>query len=116
VEAFYSWYLEKKPVLIEAQKAVTDGEICGKLDYVVSIEESGITIDLKCTANAEKSWPLQLGGYSALYPTDQCGVLHLNPKFAKGWIWRPYDPMIARSQWRAAYEWYKCLKSMKIDV
>jgi len=119
VECFYRWYEEAKPELIAAQTVLHDdvNGIAGQLDFTLSWGGRQVLTDMKCTANPEPSWRLQVGGYFEMAPNHQaCGVLHINPKYAKGWIWREYDPFIVRSQWRAAVEWYKVLKSLKAEA
>jgi hypothetical protein len=120
VGGFWRWCEEAKPELIEAQKIVTDGElIAGSLDYAMLIGAGDYIVDLKCTASPEPSWALQIGAYVEMYPKRPnyqpgCAVLHLNPKYKNGWIWREYDPMIVRSQWASALAWYRTLQTLKV--
>ncbi len=120
VKAFYDWFSTVKPALIASQKIVhgeVDG-VAGCLDYLWVGHQGRTLADLKCTAQPEKSWALQLGAYVTYcdVETDECGILHLNPKFKNGWIWRAYDPMIVKSQWASALNWFKTLQSLKVEV
>ncbi len=117
LEAFYAWYDATNPRLIDYQKIVSDSDdgVAGCLDFLLEIKGKLAIVDLKCTANPEKAWALQLGAYSTYQHSDGCGVLHLNPKFAKGWIWREYEPMIVRSQWQSALAWFRTLQSLKVE-
>ncbi len=120
VECFYRWYEDVKPEFIAAQKIVHDDTngIAGQLDFWLGLGGKSWLVDMKCTANPEASWRLQVGGYAEMCGNhaDVVGVLHVNPKYAKGWIWREYDSFIVRSQWRAAVEWWKVLKSLKAEA
>ncbi len=121
VACFYSWYEEAgKPELLATQEIVSDeaNGIAGMLDWRILWNGRRVLVDGKCTANPEPSWRLQVGGYEEMSAekSDACGVLHINPKYAKGWIWREYDPFIVRSQWRAAVEWWKVLRSLKAEA
>lgn len=117
VECFYRWYEASAISLVAAQLKVSDepNGIAGTLDFILSGTAGDAIVDLKCTAQPEASWALQLGAYSSMYPAphDVVGVLHVNPKYAKGWIWREYDPFIVRSQWASALNWYRTLESLK---
>ena len=118
VEAFYDWYQKTSPLLLAAQEIVSseaDG-VAGSLDFLLSVSERRTLTDLKCTASPEKSWALQVGAYATYCPQAQdCGILHLNPKYKNGWIWRPYDPLIVKSQWASALNWYRTLQSLKAE-
>lgn len=120
VECFYRWYEQEKPELVAAQTIVHDDEngIAGQLDWTLLWAGKRVLMDCKVTSGAEPSWRLQVGGYDqmTLAQHEACGVLHINPKFAKGWIWREYDSFIVRSQWRAAVEWWKVLQSLKAEA
>lgn len=123
VKCFYHFYEQEKPELLGYQEIVKDdvNGIAGQLDFRLQWGGKRVLVDMKATANPEASWRLQVGGYEEMYaemfePNDAVGVLHINPKFAKGWIWREYDPFIVRSQWRAAVEWWKVLKSLKAEA
>lgn len=120
VGCFYDWYKEAKPELLAAQEIVHDdiNGIAGQLDFRLFWGGKRVLVDMKCTANPEPSWRLQVGAYDSMSAEihEDCGVLHINPKYAKGWIWREYDGFIVRSQWRAAVEWYKVLKSLKAEA
>lgn len=119
LECVERWWKEAKPEFIAAQTIVHDdvNGIAGQLDYSLRVGGKKALVDMKCTANPEASWRLQVGGYFEMSPDhDICGVLHINPKYAKGWIWREYDPFIVRSQWRSAVGWYKVLKSLKAEA
>ncbi len=119
VECFYRWYEQEKPELLGAQEVVHDetNGIAGMLDFRLRMGGHSHIVDMKCTANPESSWRLQVGAYSEMSGHHEyCGVLHVNPKYAKGWIWREYDSFIVRSQWRAAVEWWKVLKSLKAEA
>lgn len=121
VECFYRWYEQEKPELIAAQQVVSDegNGIAGQLDYLLRFGHAFVgLVDMKCTANPEASWRLQVGAYSSMTRNthDKCGVLHVNPKYAKGWIWREYDPLIVRHQWASAVQWWKVLGSLKAEA
>lgn len=124
VECFYRWYEEVQPEYLGSQIIVSDLETAaGSIDYYLGVYGKKTIIDLKNTWNAEPEWKVQLGGYSDLAQYAErfgtnghhaCGVLHIHPRFAKGWIWREYDPMIVRSQWNAALQWWKTLQTLKV--
>lgn len=119
VEAFYHWYSEKTPTFIDAQRIVSSEADCvaGCLDFLLSDIDALCVVDLKCTASPEKSWALQIGAYMTYCPEARtCAVLHLNPKYKSGWIWREYDPLIVKSQWASALNWYKTLVSLKAEA
>ncbi len=121
VTAFYDWYSQVKPIFIDAQRIVSnesDG-VAGCADFLVRMPDTHRVClpDLKCTASVEKTWALQLGAYMTYCPEAQdCAILHLNPKFVKGWIWRAYDPLIVKSQWASALNWFKTLQSLKAEA
>jgi len=118
VAAFYHWYQQKTCTLIDAQRIVSseaDG-IAGCLDFLLEDIDALGVVDLKCTSQPEKSWALQIGAYMTYCPEAQfCAILHLNPKYKNGWIWREYDPLIVKSQWASALNWYRTLQSLKAD-
>lgn len=116
VAGFYAWYEATKPVFIDTQIRVSADGVAGTLDFVLNINAMIHIVDLKCTASPEADWPIQVGSYSEMYPQCHTGtaVLHINPKFAKGYIWRPYDPETVRGQWRAALAWYRVLEALKV--
>ncbi len=120
VECFWRWYEIEKPQLIAAQIIVKDeiNLIAGQLDFTLLWRDRRVLVDMKCTANPEASWRLQCGAYDSMSEEkhDEVGVLHVNPKYAKGYIWRPYDPMIVRSQWNAAVQWSKVLQTLKAEA
>ncbi len=118
VTAFYGWYTTIRPAFIDAQRIVSseaDG-VAGCLDFLLAIQRSRTIVDLKCTSQPEKTWALQLGGYATYTEgVEACAILHLNPKYKNGWIWRAYDPLIVKSQWASALNWYKTLVGLKAD-
>lgn len=121
LEAVESWYVQHAPVLIDAQRMVwsTQDEVAGMIDYVLKFRnQKRYIVDMKCTAQAEATWPIQLGGYSSLSEEkpDGVAVLHINPKFAKGYIWREYDPALVEGQWKAALRWYRVLQQLKAEA
>ncbi len=112
---FYDWYEAVKPDFISAQDILSDevNRIAGTRDFKLLIDGLVVAVDLKCTASPEPAWALQIGGYDSMDPTEKCAVLHINPKYAKGWIWREYEPVTVRDQWRSALSWYRTLEQLK---
>lgn len=124
MEGVERWYQTMNPVLIDAQRKVYSEElgVAGTLDYLLRIG-NGICVgrwlvDMKCTAQAEKSWILQLGAYLDLLgeEVDGAAVLHINPSFAKGFIFRAYEVEAAKRQWRTALNWYRTLQELKAEA
>ncbi len=112
---FGRFYLKFKPRLIRFQERVWDAEdgVAGTLDFVLDIGGVDWLVDLKCTASFESTWALQAGAYCDLARHDgPCAVLHINPKFKNGYMWRVYDTAMVKRQWRAALEWYKVLQEL----
>lgn len=117
VEIFWKWYSHHKPILMQKQVMVwseTAG-VAGKLDWVLFFDTGKHwLVDCKCTSQAEKGWALQLGAYAEYYGghIDACAVLHINPAFAQGYIWREYSRDVVIEQWYSALNWYKTLQQL----
>lgn len=119
VKIFWSWYELHQPKLLEKQVIVwseRDG-VAGKLDWILELPEVQSPrwlVDCKCTSQPEKAWILQIGAYLSYYPTycARSAVLHINPSFAKGYIWREYNVQQAMDQWKTALNWYRTLQNL----
>ena len=88
---------------VSHQEIVCDLEagIAGTLDLITASH----IIDIKATAKEEVNWPIQLGAYASMVPLAEptaLAVLHINPKFAKGYIFREYDRDECLRKWYQA--------------
>lgn len=104
------WLEDKKPQYVAHQVIVSDPQagIAGTLDLVIP----GFVVDAKCTSQEEMDWKLQVGAYCEMYPEDaEPAVLHINPKFKKGYIWRKYDSDQCQKAWRLVrFAWMQSKK------
>ncbi len=117
---FEKWWLRHNPTLIDAQRIVwseVDG-IAGTLDWILNINGQVYLVDCKCTVRPERAWLLQIGAYCSMVEDfiGSAAVLHINPKYDQGYIWREYDPMKAEAYWRKALDWYRCLQDLKAEA
>ena len=118
LECFGRFMDHKKPKLLSAQQLVWDAEqgIAGMLDFILEIDRSEWLVDMKVTAQPEASWALQVGAYCELSRhSGPSAVLHINPKYKEGYIWRVYDTAAVKRQWRAALAWFKVLTELKAE-
>lgn len=70
VNSFINWYDENVSELLYSNERLYDDSLCftGEFDIIVLLKESGkiAMIDLKTSANASRSWPIQLAAYKHL--------------------------------------------------
>ncbi len=119
LECFGRWRDAVEPTMIEAQRLVWSDDAAGMLDFVLSIAGKRYIVDLKCTAQPEATWILQVGAYLKMHPDtsiDGGAVLHINPKYKQGYIWREYAKADAIAKWSAALEWYRILTQLKAEA
>lgn len=117
LECFERFMKLRRPKLLSAQQMVWNGEVAGMLDFILEIDRTEWLVDMKCTASPEASWVIQVGAYCELSRhTGPCAVLHINPKYAQGYIWREYDTETVKSQWRTAFAWFQCLQQLKVEA
>lgn len=120
LEALERWWIHAKPELIDAQRIVWCEKDCtaGTLDWLLLLNGKNYIVDLKATSQPEKTWILQLGAYYSMLPgfVDGLAILHINPKYMDGYIWREYDPMKAADYWRRALAWYRALQELKAEA
>lgn len=120
VRCFWKFYQQGRPKILAKQLMVWDEEdgIAGKLDWLLWFprEKTCVLTDCKCTSQAEKSWALQVGAYASYcpdhYSVDATAILHINPSFAQGYIWRLYNLELAVQQWKSALNWYRTLEQL----
>ncbi len=121
MDCFERWWFNAKPKLLVAQKMVfseIDGT-AGTLDWVLTIGAKTYIVDCKCTAQPERTWILQLGAYYTMLPApeiDRVAILHINPKYSDGYIWREYDPELAAMHWQRGLAWYNSLQILKAEA
>lgn len=124
LEIFERWWSQRKPILHESQKLVfseVDG-IAGTLDWIIGFPETDdvFLVDCKCTAQPERTWILQVGAYLSMLESDYTvvvpAVLHINPKYKDGYIWREYDMAKACAYWQRALAWYRILQELKAEA
>ena len=120
LECFERWYLRHKPVLVGAQMIVWDeiDGVAGTLDWLLFLDGQYCIVDCKCTSQPEKTWIMQLGAYATMldeFPADRTAVLHINPKYKDGYMWREYDTEKAIAYWRKALDWYRILQDLKAE-
>lgn len=116
LEGFARFVDAFNPKLVVAQQLVWDSEqgIAGMLDFILEIQGVEWLVDMKVTASPEKAWALQLGAYLALSRhAGPAAILHINPKYANGYMWREYDSAACVKQWGAALAWYRVLEQLK---
>lgn len=115
LSAFARWWALSNPGFIASQLTVfnDDDGIAGTMDLKLILNGKVTIVDLKRTAAVEKSWGFQLGGLAA-YDEDveAIAVLHIHPKFAKGYIWRPYERDLWVSRWRQMAAFWKMCKGI----
>ena len=108
VSAFNDWWNTHDLEYVSHHEVVWDDEIlvAHELDLVVKLEGQLTAVDIKSTASAEKDWPIQCGAQMSMrgamtFESHDGAVLHINPKFKKGYIYRPYG-QDAASAWELA--------------
>ena len=121
MEVVYRWWERHRPRLLAAQEVVwsEDDGVAGTLDFILEMDDGVLEwlVDMKCTAQPEASWALQVGAYCELSRhSGPSAVLHINPKYKEGYIWRVYDTAQVKRQWRAALAWFKVLTELKADA
>jgi hypothetical protein len=105
----WNWLDTDRPAFLAAQEIVADPEagIAGTLD----LRLDGWVVDVKCTAKEELDWKIQVGAYRGMSVGEpNTAILHLNPKFRRGYIWRAYDADRCGWIWTTAREaWVRSL-------
>lgn len=87
--------------------------IAGSIDLLlkrVGVREKRTVIDIKCVAELQKSYELQLGAYADFSAADECGCLWVSKKAVK---WVPFDAARAIERWRCAKSWYLTKTAME---
>jgi hypothetical protein len=109
-----AWIGEKRPALVDHSAMVRGLDYAGTADFIIDMAcpETGMpqrwVVDMKCTSQADAlRWTLQVGAYATAHSEEglACAVLHVNPKFAKGYMWREYPTAV--SDWNAALAWWR---------
>lgn len=101
-----------------------DSGVAGTLDLIADVKGYSGTyryiIDVKATAKKELDWSIQLGAYASMYmrefpSTDlRCAILHINPKFKQGYIFREYDLDDCCNKWNVVCAaWLKSLAAFE---
>jgi len=107
VLAFDRWRLETSPEYVAHSKIFMSKQygIAGEVDLITK----SALIDLKTSSQIEReSSMLQVGGYVWLSGSQgDCGILHLNKKYAAGYRWVEFDTSQAESAWEWAIKEYK---------
>jgi len=120
LECLERWWLYARPQLIDAQRIVwCDVErTAGTLDWLLWMNGKKYIVDLKATSQAEKTWILQLGAYYSMLTesVDGLAILHINPKYSDGYMWREFDPIKAAACWKRALNWYRVLQELKAEA
>ena len=110
VQGFYNWMQNFDPVFLAHGRIVHSEEdhVAWKTDFDVSLDDGVPTlVELKCTSQAAKDWPLQIGMGLSYGPYERGGVLHVNPRFRHGYQWITYKPSRVGLQWRIAIDTWK---------
>lgn len=85
-------------------------KVAGTADFVVGDS----VIDLKNTAQLEKSYKLQMGAYGEYADAGSLHVLHVNPKLYKeGCRLIPFDRDNCRALWRKAVTWFQTIREIE---
>jgi len=120
LEGFERWWMFAKPTFIDAQRMVFSeiDKTAGTEDWLLKLEGKYYIVDCKCTAQAERAWILQLGGYLTMdtLPIDGAAVLHVNPKYRQGYKWLEYDPEEAMMHWQRGLAWYRSLQMLRAET
>jgi hypothetical protein len=101
VPGIQRWIQEGATYIADQQMVCDlDSGVAGTLDLIADVPSDSGThryiIDVKATAKQEIDWSIQLGAYASMYmkefpsPDLRCAILHINPKFKKGYIFREY--------------------------
>ena len=113
VQGFYNWMQKAQPTVLhpnERHRIVWSEEdhVAWQIDFGVMFDDRLRTlVELKCTSQAAKDWPLQVGMGLTYGAFSRGGVLHLNPRFKDGYRWIPYKPLEVKRQWRIAIDTWK---------
>ena len=93
---------------IQTQKILysqLDG-VAGTADFVIG----DTVIDLKNTAQLEKSYALQLGSYALYSGSRSCAVLHVTKDSCK---LVSYDAAKCIEYWKSCVQWYRAMEELK---
>ena len=120
IEAFDRFWTKYKPEYVAHQKTVYLDDIAGTLDLILRIDGVITIPDIKCTAQVDKKWPIQLGAYASMTtdtPLPAVAILHLNPSLNKaGYKLREYDTAIAMRWWRTTLEFWRMKREALLDA
>lgn len=89
-------------------------KIAGETDFLC-MADGGIVIDLKNTAQIERSYALQVGAYRSLASVELGGILHVNPRVYKreGGCRFVMTPAECVEWWENAVRWWQSLQAME---
>jgi hypothetical protein len=128
VEAFSRWMTKYKPEYVDHQTMVWSevDRVCWTRDLRVRIGGKLYLLDVKCTSQPAKDWPLQLGcGLS--YDEDGCehaAILQLKPsmnkdgyKFRDGWKGETLKSWWRRAvaRWHSIYDFARLKSELGFD-
>ena len=102
------WNRNVNGVPVSTQKILyseRDG-IAGTADFVIG----DMVMDLKNTAQIEKSYAIQVGAYAEYENASRAGVLHVT---AKSCAFVPYNAEDIRSLWNQARQWWQCIRKLE---
>lgn len=112
VEIAVKWWDQNIRGRVHVQKILhseRDG-IAGTADFVIGDS----VIDLKNTAQLEKSYKLQMGAYGEYADAGSLHVLHVNPKLYKeGCRLIAFDRDACRDLWRKAVTWFQTIREIE---
>ena len=109
LEAFDRFWTKYRPEYISHQQTNHREDIAGTLDLLLAIDGKLTIVDLKCMAQTDKKWPVQLGAYAWMTSdVEAVAVLHLTPSLNKaGFKLRDYDLVQARRWWNATLDFWR---------
>ncbi len=97
VNAFIKWYDENVSELLYANQRLYDDQLffTGEYDMIVILNNSGkvAMIDLKTSANASRSWPIQIAAYKRLCELNEIHAdMYMNLHLKKNYTSKQKDP------------------------
>ncbi len=122
VECFVNWFDKAKPEVLGVQQIVYDLEdgVAATKDYDLRFDGTtgtSVICDMKCTANPDWTWKLQLGCHQVYTLRGlPVMVLHINPdKYAKigGVKLLSYDWHECMTMFDAARQWWRQIQKAK---
>ncbi len=127
-KAFLRWKEKYQPEYVDHQSFVWSEEdrVCWIRDFRAIINGQLTLVDIKCTSQPAKDWPLHLGcGLS--YDEDGCNnaaILHLNPslnkagyRFIEKWPGHQLKSMWRRAvaRWHSNYDFNRLINELGFD-